>query len=46
MELKLGYDKPEAVRELFTEYTQMLVAHDPYFQAISTCSITMPRLPT
>lgn len=33
MELKLGYDTPEAVRELFTEYTQMLVAHDPYFQA-------------
>ena len=33
MELKLGYDTPGAVRELFTEYTQMLVAHDPYFQA-------------
>lgn len=32
MELKLGYATPEAVRELFTEYTQMLVAHDPYFQ--------------
>ena len=24
---------PEAVRELFAEYTHMLVAHDPYFQA-------------
>ena len=33
MELKLGYATPGAVRELFTEYTQMLVAHDPYFQA-------------
>ena len=33
MELKLGYATPEAVRELFTEYTQMLVVHDPYFQA-------------
>ena len=33
MELKLGYDTPEAVRELFAEYTHMLVAHDPYFQA-------------
>ena len=33
MELKLGYDTPGAVRELFTEYTQMLVAHDPHFQA-------------
>ena len=32
MELKLGYATPEAVRELFTEYTHMLVAHDPYFQ--------------
>ena len=32
MELKLGYATPEAVRELFAEYTQMLVAHDPYFQ--------------
>ena len=32
MELKLGYDTPEAVRELFAEYTHMLVAHDPYFQ--------------
>ena len=32
MELKLGYDTPGAVRELFTEYTQMLVAHDPHFQ--------------
>ena len=31
MELKLGYDTPEAVRELFAEYTHMLVAHDPYF---------------
>ena len=33
MELKLGYATPEAVRELFAEYTHMLVAHDPYFQA-------------
>ena len=33
MELKLGYDTPGAVRELFAEYTHMLVAHDPYFQA-------------
>lgn len=33
MELKLGYATPGAVRELFTEYTHMLVAHDPYFQA-------------
>ena len=33
MELKLGYATPGAVRELFTEYTQMLVAHDPHFQA-------------
>ena len=33
MELKLGYATPEAVRELFAEYTYMLVAHDPYFQA-------------
>ena len=32
MELKLGYATPEAVRELFAEYTHMLVAHDPYFQ--------------
>ena len=32
MELKLGYDTPETVRELFAEYTHMLVAHDPYFQ--------------
>ena len=32
MELKLGYDTPETVRELFTEYTHMLVENDPYFQ--------------
>ncbi len=32
MELKLGYATPETVRELFAEYTHMLVAHDPYFQ--------------
>ena len=32
MELKLGYATPVAVRELFAEYTHMLVAHDPYFQ--------------
>lgn len=32
MELKLGYDTPEAVRELFAEYTHMLVENDPHFQ--------------
>ena len=26
-----GYDRPEVVRELFLEYTQMLVAGDPAF---------------
>ncbi len=33
MELKLAYDTPEAVRELFTEYTQMLVEKDPGIRA-------------
>lgn len=32
MELKLGYATPEAVRELFAEYTHMLVENDPHFQ--------------
>lgn len=32
MELKLGYDTPEAVWELFAEYTHMLVENDPHFQ--------------
>ena len=32
MELKLGYDTPETVRELFAEYTHMLVENDPHFQ--------------
>ena len=32
MELKLGYDTPEVVRELFAEYTHMLVENDPHFQ--------------
>lgn len=32
IELKLGYDTPEAVRELFAEYTHMLVENDPHFQ--------------
>ena len=32
MEMKLAYDTPEAVRELFTEYTRMLVENEPAFQ--------------
>ena len=32
MELKPGYDTPETVRELFAEYTHMLVENDPHFQ--------------
>ena len=32
LELLPGYDHPAAILSLFTEYTQMLVSHDPSFQ--------------
>lgn len=32
LELIPAYDRPEEVLSLFTEYTQMLVSHDPSFQ--------------
>ena len=32
MEMKLAYDTPETIRELFTEYTRMLVENEPAFQ--------------
>lgn len=32
IELVYGYDRPEEVRVLFEEYTNMLVANDPSFQ--------------
>ena len=32
LELIPGYDHPEEILSLFTEYTQMLVSHDPSFQ--------------
>ena len=32
LELTPGYDRPEEIRSLFTEYTHMLVAHDPSFR--------------
>ncbi|MFR6425050.1 MAG: GNAT family N-acetyltransferase [Oscillospiraceae bacterium] len=30
--MKLAYDTPETIRELFTEYTRMLVENEPAFQ--------------
>lgn len=35
VEMKLAYDTPETIRELFTEYTRMLVENEPAFQTIS-----------
>lgn len=32
LELIPGYDHPEEILSLFTEYTHMLVSHDPSFQ--------------
>lgn len=32
MEMKLAYDTPETIRELFTEYTRWLVENEPAFQ--------------
>lgn len=32
LELIPGYDRPAEILSLFTEYTQMLVSHDPSFQ--------------
>ena len=32
LELLPGYDHPAEILSLFTEYTQMLVSHDPSFQ--------------
>ena len=32
LELLPGYDHPEEILSLFTEYTHMLVSHDPSFQ--------------
>ena len=32
LELIPGYDRPEEILSLFTEYTHMLVSHDPSFQ--------------
>ena len=32
VEMKLAYDTPETIRELFTEYTRMLVENEPAFQ--------------
>ena len=32
LELLPGYDHPAAILSLFTEYTHMLVSHDPSFQ--------------
>ena len=32
LELLPGYDHPAAILSLFTEYTRMLVSHDPSFQ--------------
>ena len=32
LELVPGYDHPEEILSLFTEYTRMLVSHDPSFQ--------------
>lgn len=33
VELLLGYDNPEEILDLFSEYTTMLVQNDPSFQA-------------
>ena len=30
--IRTAYDSPEEIRELFTEYTAILVAGDPAFQ--------------
>ena len=32
LELIPGYDRPAELLSLFTEYTRMLVSHDPSFQ--------------
>ena len=32
LDLIPGYDRPEEILSLFTEYTHMLVSHDPSFQ--------------
>lgn len=46
VEMKLAYDTPETIRELFTEYTRMLVENEPAFQTYLDLQDYAAELPT
>ena len=46
VEMKLAYDTPETIRELFTEYTRMLVENEPAFQTYLDLRIMRRSWPT